>query len=143
LGVAVSECRVAIETAHHLVVDYLLEQAYVVYIIPPRATDGYRNRQRSSGAHDDDSDAALLASILRTDRASQRVWRPNHPLTQQMAVQLRLIESLRRSIHRQSNQLRAALYRVHPRMLVGLVASRRKSPSNFWWRIPRPRRLGG
>jgi hypothetical protein len=43
--------------------------------------------------------------------------RPNTPLTQQMAVQLRLIESLRRSIHRQSNQLRAALYRVHPRML--------------------------
>jgi transposase len=117
LGVAVSECLVAIETAHHLVVDYLLEQEYVVYIISPRATDGYRSRQRSSGAHDDDSDAALLASILRTDCASHRVWRPNNPLTQQMAVQLRLIESLRRSIHRQSNQLRAALYRVHPRML--------------------------
>ena len=32
LGVTVSECLVAIETTHHLVVDYLLEQAYVVYI---------------------------------------------------------------------------------------------------------------
>jgi len=73
LGVAVSECLVAIEMAHHLVVDYLLEQEYVVYLIPPRTTDGYRNRQRSSGAHDDESDAAPLASILRTDRASHRV----------------------------------------------------------------------
>jgi len=79
LSVAMSECLVAIEMAHHLVVDYLLEQEYVVYLIPPGTTDAYRNRQRSSGAHDDGSDAALLASILRTDRASHRVWRPNNP----------------------------------------------------------------
>ena len=109
LEVPVPECLVAIETAHHLVVDYLPEQAYVVYIIPPQATSGYWNRQRASGAHADGSDAALLPSTLRTDRASHRLWRPNNPLTQQMAAQLRLIESLRGSIQRQSNQLRAAV----------------------------------
>jgi transposase len=121
LGIPASECLVAIETAYNLVVDFLLDCGYEVYIIAPQATEGYRNRQRSSGAHTDDSDAALLAGILITDRDSHRRWRPNHALTQQMAVQVRLIETLRRSIHRQRSQLRATLLRVHPRA-VGLFS---------------------
>lgn len=119
LGVPACECLVAIETAYNLLVDFLVDHGYVVYIIPPQATKGYRNRHRSSGAHTDDSDAALLASILITDRDSHRRWRPNTPLTQQMAALVRLIETLRRSIHRQSNQLRAALLRINP-TVVGL-----------------------
>jgi len=114
LGIPASECLVAIETAHNLVVDFLLDCGYVVYIIPPQATEGYRNRTRSSGAHTDDSDAALLAGILITDRDSHRRWRPNSALTQQMAAQVRLVETLRRTIHRQCSQLRATLSRVHP-----------------------------
>ncbi|HIC92727.1 MAG TPA: IS110 family transposase [Anaerolineae bacterium] len=117
LGVPARECLLAIETSHNLLVDFLLDRGYVVYIIPPQATKSYRNRHRSSGAHTDDSDAALLASILRTDRDSHRIWRPNSPLTQQILAQLRLIESLRRSIQRQSNQLRAVLWRVYPQAL--------------------------
>jgi len=114
LGVPAHDCLVAIETAHNLVVDFLLERGYPVYIIAPQATDGYRNRQRRSGAHDDDSDAALLAGILRTDRDSHRCWRPNSPLTQQLLAQIRLIETLRRSIHRQASQLRTVLLRAYP-----------------------------
>jgi transposase len=112
-----AECLVAIETAANLVVDYLLDRDYPIYIIPPQATDAYRNRQHSSGAHDDDSDAALLAGILRTDRASHRQWRPNSALTQQILAQVRLSESLRRSIQRQANQLRAVLVRTYPTAL--------------------------
>jgi transposase len=114
LGVPASECLVAIETAYNLVVDFLLDYGYVVYIIPPQATEGYRNRHRSSGAHTDASDAALLAGALITDRQHHRLWRPNKPLTQEMAAQVRLVETVRRSIQRQSNQLRAALLRIHP-----------------------------
>jgi transposase len=114
LGIPASECLVAIETAYNLVVDFLLDRGYIIYIIPPQATKGYRNRQRSSGAHTDDSDAALLAGILITDRDSHRRWRPNSALTRQMAAQVRLIETLRRSIQRQRNQLRATLLRVNP-----------------------------
>jgi transposase len=114
LAVPATECLVAIETAYNLLADFLLDHDYPVYIISPQATDGYRNRQRSSGAHDDDSDASLLASILRTDRDSHRRLRPNSPLTQQLLAQVRLIETLRRSIQRQSNQLRAALLRSYP-----------------------------
>jgi transposase len=98
LDVPAVECPVAIETSYHLVVDFLLDHGYVVYIIPPQATKSYRNRHRSSGAHTDKSDAALLASILLTDRDSHRLWRPNEPLTQEMLAQVRLIETLRRSI---------------------------------------------
>jgi transposase len=117
LDVPASECLVAIETTHNLLVDFLLEHDYVVYIVPPQATNAYRNRQRSSGAHTDESDAALLASIMRTDRDSHRRLSPNTPLTQQMLVQVRLIETLRRSIQRQENQLRDVLCRIYPQAL--------------------------
>jgi len=121
LEVPAGECFVGIETAYHLIVDFLLEHDYPTYIVPPQATKGYRNRQRSSGAHDDDSDAALLASIMRTDRESHRRLRPNLALTQQLLAQVRLIEILRRSIQRQSNQLRAVLFRTYPQA-VGLFS---------------------
>lgn len=114
LGVAANECLVAIETAHNLLVDFLLDNGYVIYIIPPQATAAYRNRGRSSGAHTDDSDADLLARILITDRQSHRRLEPNLALTQQMLAQVRLIEVLRRSIQRQAAQLRACLLRVFP-----------------------------
>jgi transposase len=117
LGVPAGECLVAIETEYNLVVDFLLDCGYLVYIIPPQSTDGYRNRQRSSGAHTDKSDAALLAGVLRTDRDSHRRLRPNHPLTRQILAQVRLIETLRCSIQRQSNQLRDVLHRTYPQAL--------------------------
>jgi transposase len=117
LGVPASECLVAIETAYNLLVDFLLDRGYVVYLIPPQATRGYRNRQRSTDAHTDDSDAALLSSILHTDLDSHRRLKPNSALTQQILAQVRLIDLLRRSIQRQSNQLRAVLFRVYPQAL--------------------------
>jgi transposase len=113
LKVPASDCLVAIETSDNLVVDFLLEPDYPVYLVPPQATEGYRQRQRRSGTHDDDSDAALLADILRTDRESHRRLRPNTALTQHILAQVRLIEILRRSIQRQSNQLRAVLRRSY------------------------------
>jgi len=117
LGVPACDCVVAIETAYNLLVDFLLDRGYVVHIVPPQATNGYRNRQRSSGAHTDGSDAVLLSGIMRTDRDSHRRLKPNDPLTQQMLVQIRLIETLRRSIQRQENQLRAVLFRTYPQAL--------------------------
>ncbi len=113
-GVPASECLVAIETAQNLLVDYLLDCGYQVYVIPPQSTEGYRSRHRSSGAHTDETDAALLADALRTDREHLRRLQPNGALTQQLLAQIRLIETLRRSIQRQENQLRSALLRAYP-----------------------------
>jgi transposase len=117
LGVPANECLVAIETAYNLLVDFLLDRGYRVYLIPPQATRGYRNRRRSTDAHTDDSDAALLSSILHTDLHSHHRLKPNSPLTQQILAQVRLIDLLRRSIQRQCNQLRAILFRVYPQAL--------------------------
>jgi transposase len=77
LGVPASKCLVAIENAHNLLVDFLLDRGYRVYLIPPQATRGYRNRRSSTDAHTDDSDAALLSSILHTDLDSHRRLNPN------------------------------------------------------------------
>jgi len=117
LGVTPSECLVAIETAHNLIVDFLMDRGYLIYLIPPQATASYRNRHRSSGAHTDVSDAALLSSILLTDLDSHRRLKPNSALTQQILAQIRLIETLRGSIQRQTNQLRALLSRIYPQAL--------------------------
>jgi transposase len=59
---------VAIETSHNLLVDYLLDRDYIVYLIPPQVTDNYRSHRRSSGACTDDTDAAVPAKALRIDR---------------------------------------------------------------------------
>ncbi len=117
LGVPPSQCLVAIETAYNLLVDFLLDRGYLVYLISPQATKGYRNRQRSTDAHTDDTDAALLSSILHTDLDSHRRLQPNSALTQQILAQVRFIDLLRRSIQRQTNQLRAVLFRVYPQAL--------------------------
>jgi hypothetical protein len=117
LGVPAIECLVAIETAYNLLVDFLLDRGYTVYLIPPQAPKGYRNRQRSTDAHTDDTDAALLSSILHTDLESHRRLQPNSALTQQILAQVRLIDLLRCSSQRQANQLRAVLFRVYPQAL--------------------------
>jgi transposase len=117
LDVPARNCLVAIETSHNLLVDYLLDRGYTVYLIPPQATDNYRSRRRSSGARTDESDAAVLAKALRIDRDCHQRLRPNSALTQQILAQVRLIEILRRSIQRQSNQLRAVLVRTYPQAL--------------------------
>ncbi len=117
LGVSPRQCIVAIETTYNLMVDFLVERGCIVYIIPPQATKGYRNRKHSSNAHTDTSDAFLLASIMRTDRDSHRRLMPNSPLTQQILAQVRLIELLRCSIQRQENQLGAVLLRIYPQAL--------------------------
>jgi transposase len=117
LAVPARECLVAIETAHNLLVDYLLHRGYVLYVIPPQAMPGYRRRHKSSGARTDRSDAALLAGILCTDRDYHRRLCPNEALTRQILFQVRFIETLRRSLVRQSNQLRGLLQRTYPQAL--------------------------
>ena len=117
LDVPARQCLVAIETSYNLLVDYLLDRDYTLYLIPPQATDNYRSRRRSSGARTDESDAAVLAKALRIDLDYHQRLRPNSALTQQILAQVRLIEILRRSIQRQSNQLRAVLVRTYPQAL--------------------------
>jgi len=117
LGQAPTECLIALETAHNLLVDFLLARGHPVYVIPPSVVKSNRGRAGSSGARTDESDAALLAELLRTDRARFAPWKPNGPLVRQMRARLGLVYKLTASITRYANRLRAVLLRVYPQPL--------------------------
>lgn len=117
LGVPAHECIVGIETASNLVVDFMLDRDYTMYIIPPHATNAYRQTESISSAHNDQSDAALLSWIVRVDRRPRHRLRPDDALTQQILGQVRLAHQLSTSILRQRNQLDDALNRTFPAAL--------------------------
>jgi transposase len=108
------ECPVALESGYSLIVDYLLDHAYPVYVVPGKAVDRYRDRHRQSGACSDKGDALVLAHILRTDRHLYTSWEADAPLTRQIGSQVKLVVNLQRSVLRLSNQLRTLLWRYYP-----------------------------
>lgn len=112
-----AHCLVAIETADNLLVDFLWSRQYRLYVLAPSVVKGNRSRQRASAARDDDSDAALLSEILRTDRQRLIPWRPDGELVSQMRLLLSFIDDLTASITQYSNRLRANLLRYYPQAL--------------------------
>jgi transposase len=110
-------CLVAIETAVNLLVDFLWSCHYRLYVIAPSYVNSSRGRQRTSGARDDDSDAALLTDILRTDRRALIPWQPDGAQVQQMRQLLSFIDDLTASIVQYGNRLRTMLQRYYPQPL--------------------------
>lgn len=105
MGISAAQCLVGIETSHNTIVDFLWARGYSqVYVIPPSVVKSNRHRYRQSGARSDQSDAFLVADILRTDRTRLQPWFPDSHLT--------------RSIIRLSNRLRAVLFRYYPAALM-------------------------
>lgn len=118
LGVEARDCPVALETAHNLLIDFLWDQGYSqVYVVPPRLTSSCRGRYRQSGAHNDFSDAYLLANLLRTDSQRLYPWKPDAPETRQMRALVSRTLFLTRSNGRLMNRLRAVLLRFYPAAL--------------------------
>ncbi|MFL7870627.1 MAG: IS110 family transposase [Anaerolineales bacterium] len=109
---------VGLETAHNLLIDYLWARNYTqVYVVPPSVVKGSRQRYRQSGARTDQSDAELLANLLRTDRHRLQPWGPDSLLTRQLRSKISLHIHLTRSCVRLSNRLRAVLLRYYPAAL--------------------------
>jgi transposase len=117
LGVPPASCLVALETAHNLVIDFLWSRGYQAYVIAPSIVNKSRGRYTSSGAHDDDRDAFILAELLRTDLQRFAPWKPDGPLVRQMRAKLSLMDALTKSITRHSNRLHAALQRYYPQIV--------------------------
>jgi transposase len=112
------DCLVALETAHNLIIDYLWAHEYQqVYVVPPHVVKSSRGRYRQTGAHTDQTDASLLANLLRTDKHRLQPWRPDSLLTQQLRAKVSLYRHLTQSITRLSNRLRAVLLRYYPAAL--------------------------
>jgi transposase len=108
VGVPLTDCLIGLETAHNLLIDFLLSRGFCLYVIPPSVVSGNRDRYRSSRAHNDDSDAFLIAD-LRTDRHRFAPWKPDGQLVRRMKAKLSLIDSLTKTITAHSNRLQAVL----------------------------------
>jgi transposase len=118
LGLAASECLIGIETAHNLLIDFLWGHGYQqVFVIPPNVVNSTRGRYRQSGARNDQSDAFVLADVLRTDRARLQPWKPDHVLTRQIRSRVSLLGHLTHQSVQLSNRLRAVLWRYYPAAL--------------------------
>lgn len=114
LRIPVQECLVAIESDHSLLVDYLHDHGYSVYVIPGKAVDRYRDRHRQSRSCSDAGDAQVLAHVLRTDRELHKPWAADSPLTRQIRSQVKVVQNLTRNVVRFANQLRDLLWRYYP-----------------------------
>lgn len=139
MGLAPSEVAIGLETAHTLLIDFLLECAYPqIYVLPPHQVKGNTGRYAQSGAKDDRRDAWVIADMLRTDRSRWHAWQMDSRLTRQIQVQLRQVIYLEHMIRRQTNYLRAVLLRFYPAALE--VFSRLDSPItlNFLLEYPAP-----
>lgn len=108
------ECLVAIETASNLLVDFLWLYQYPLYVVAPNQVKASRGRQRASGAHNDASDAALLADMLRTDEKRFIRWQPDGALVCNLRYQLSFVDDLTMSVVQYGNRLRALLLRYYP-----------------------------
>jgi transposase len=108
------ECPVALESDHSLLVDYLLDHGYPVFVVPGKAVDRYRDRHRQSRSISDAADASVLAHILRTDRHLYRSWQADKPITRRIRSQVKLVMDLKRTVIRLTNQLRSLLWRYYP-----------------------------
>ncbi len=131
-------CLIGIETANNLLVDFLWARQYRLYILAPIVVKSSRGRQRVSAARDDDSDAALLADILRTDRQQLIPWQPDGQLVCQMRVLINFIDDLTASIVQYSNRLRASLQRYYPQVLNAFSPLKSKLCLQFLMAYPTP-----
>lgn len=132
------ETLVAIETAHNLLVDSLWSAGYQLYVVAPSQVKASRPRQRSSAARTDDSDAALLAKIVRMDRERLSLWQPESALIQQLRSKLKLVDTLTAGIVRQGNRLRAMLLRYYPAATVIFGKLIQPIPLHFLAAYPTP-----
>ena len=73
LGVAVADASLGLETAHNLLMDFLVEQGYPqLYVLPPSLVKSNQGRYASSGAKDDRRDARLIAISCALTRSACR-----------------------------------------------------------------------
>lgn len=115
LGGTPADWVVGLETAHTLLVDFLWDRGYhQLYVIPPAVTHSARGRYRHSGARTDQSDALVIANLLRTDLPRLYPWQPDQPTTRHLRTLVSRLAFLTKQSVRLSNRLHALLWRYYP-----------------------------
>jgi len=113
----VARLVVAMESPHGVMVEALLERGITAYSLNPKQLDRFRDRHSGAGAKDDDLDAYVLATSLRTDRNLYRQISLPSPERMQLAALSRSYEALTEQVVALSNQIREQLLRYYPQML--------------------------
>jgi Transposase/Transposase IS116/IS110/IS902 family len=111
------EVAIGIETDRGLWVQAMVAAGYEVYAINPFAASRYRDRHSPSGAKSDPGDAAVLASIVRTDRQHHRIVAGDTALAEGIKVLARAHQNLVWSRQREARRLRALLRDFYPAAL--------------------------
>lgn len=118
LGMLPANCFIAIESAHSVLVDYLWVRDYQnLYIVPPHLTAASRGRYSVSKAHTDQTDAFVIAELLRTDRHQLQRYQPSGLLTRQLRHQVQWQAQQGHELVRHTNRLRDLLHRYYPAAL--------------------------
>ena len=109
--------NIGIETPHNLIVDFLVDKSYPVFVLFPALMPQLRKRYRVSGAHNDPFDAHVLADSLRTDKHCWRQVKLNSELTRQIEILARDHHSLIEKQVVLRNSLRSTLNLYYPEYL--------------------------
>jgi transposase len=115
-GPDLSSVRAAMESPHGVMVEVLLERGIATYSVNPKQLDRFRDRHSGAGAKDDDLDAYVLATSLRTDpKLFRRIVVPDaNRLT--LAALSRSYEAMTEQTLSTSNQIRELLMRYFPQL---------------------------
>jgi transposase len=115
---------VAIETPRGLLVACLRATGRRVYPVNPMAVARYRDRHSVAGRKSDKGDAAVLASVLRTDMHVHRPLPADSELAQAIAVLARAQQDAVWDRTQAHNRLRSHLREYYPGFLGAFAAAR-------------------
>jgi hypothetical protein len=115
-GGDLSRLVAGMEAPHGVMVEALLERGVATYAINPKQLDRFRDRHSGAGAKDDDLDAFVLATSLRTDLSLFRAI--SVPSTELMTLKAlsRSYENVTEQVLAIANQVRELLLRYYPAM---------------------------
>lgn len=130
-----------LETSSGPAVDQLLQRAWTLYPVNPKAAQRYRERKAPSGTKTDRHDAWSLADALRTDGHAWQALLPQDEATATLRAlcrdEITLIEQRTALI----NQLRAALLEYYPVALQAFEDWTAPGPWAFIQAFPTPQAL--
>lgn len=111
-----SRTMAAMESPHGVMVEVLLERGVKTFSLNPKQLDRFRDRHSAAGSKDDDLDAYVLATSLRTDTKLYReIVLPSEQLMLLSSL-CRSYESLTEQVIALASQIREQLVRYYPQM---------------------------
>jgi transposase len=116
-GGQLAQVAVAIEIPRGAIVELLLERGVAVFAVNPKQLDRFRDRFSVAGAKDDELDAQVLRSAVRTDRTLFRRLAVDEPLVIRVRELARASDVLQLEFQALANRVRELVHRITPEWL--------------------------